>query len=156
MQFTMWGVGMRFSKRRLGVASVLVAQVLWGSEANAAGAMAVGIAQGGAQKGFAYGINSNSETEAAAKEKVLDLCKHAKNANDAARSRCKLVGTMKDQCGVIAMDPKNGTPGVGWAIAADLDEAKKQALANCEVTAGPGRAGQCKVDTTRCDGTADK
>jgi hypothetical protein len=140
-----------FDKRGLGVMAVVAVQILWAGQVNGAGAVAVGIAPGGAQRGFAYGMNSNHATAADAQTKALDACKSAKESNAAARSRCRLIGTFNGQCASVAMDPKDGTPGVGWAIAADEAAASKQALANCEATAGPSRAGSCKVSATRCD-----
>ena len=141
-----------FGWRRVGAAGVLLA--LWSSAAGAAGAMAVGVAPGGAQLGFSYGVNSDKPDETVAARDALNGCKTSKESNDKARTLCKTIGTFTNQCAVIAMDPKDGTPGVGWAIATDAASAKKQALASCEATAGPGRAGFCKVSSTRCDGTA--
>jgi hypothetical protein len=140
--------------RRSTIVGVLVAQALWGAPAGAAGAVAVGIAPDGAQHGFSFAINSNKATETAARETALNGCQTSKEANDKAHARCGVIGTFVNQCASIAMDPKDGTPGVGWAIAADSATAKQQALANCEATAGPGRAGFCEVSAIRCDGSA--
>jgi Domain of unknown function (DUF4189) len=152
-----------FGIRRVGIvcvlmvlimACMLVAPGLWGEEAKAAGAMAVGIATGGAQNGFSFGMNSDKATEAAAQADALEACRRSKESNAKAHARCMSVGTFVNQCGSIAMDPKDGTPGVGWAIAPDTATANRYALANCEATAGVGRAGTCKVSATRCDGAA--
>ena len=141
-----------FGWRRVGAAGVLLA--LWSSAAGAAGAIAVGVAPGGAQHGFSYGLNSDKPDETVAARDALNGCKTSKESNDKARTLCKTIGAFTNQCAVVAMDPKDGTPGVGWAIAADAASAKKQALAGCEATAGPGRAGFCEVSATRCDGSA--
>ena len=143
-----------FDRCCLGVAVVLLAQTLAGPPAGAAGALAVGVAPGGAQDGFAYGMNSNKASTDAARQDAVKACGSAKESNDAARSRCKSVSTFVNKCAAVSMDPKDGTPGVGWAIAATTDEAKKASLAKCEATAGPGRAGTCTVSATRCDGSA--
>jgi|HubBroStandDraft_1064217.scaffolds.fasta_scaffold149017_2 hypothetical protein len=145
---------MSINKRRIVAVGVLVAQALWGGPAGAAGAIAVGVAQGGAQHGFSFGMNSDRVSEADARQDALNGCRKSKESNDKARARCAAAGTFTNQCGSIAMDPKDGTPGVGWAIAPDSAAAERQALASCEATAGPGRAGFCKVSATRCDGTA--
>jgi hypothetical protein len=147
------GISMKkFGSRHISVMWVLMAQALWTAPGNAAGALAVGVAPGGAQQGFAYGVTRDQATDAIAGEHALAACKSAKESNAASRSRCALIGKYSNRCAVIAMDPKNGTPGVGWAIAADSAAAAHQALASCEATAGPGRAGTCTVSGTRCDG----
>jgi hypothetical protein len=149
------GISMKkFGSRHISVVCVLMAQALWAAPGNAAGALAVGVAPGGAQNGFAYGVTRGQATNASAGEHALTACKNAKESNAAAQSRCALIGKYSNQCAVIAMDPKAGTPGVGWAIAADSAAAAHQALASCEATAGPGRAGTCTVSGTRCDGSA--
>jgi len=143
-----------FDRYRVGVAVTLLAQMLACLPAAAAGALAVGVAPGGAQDGFAFGMNSNKPSAEAARQEAVKACGSAKESNDVARARCKSVGTFTNQCAAMSMDPKDGTPGVGWAVAATSDEANKAALAKCEATAGPGRAGTCTVSATRCDGTA--
>jgi hypothetical protein len=149
------GISMKkFGGRQISVVCVLMAQALWAAPGNAAGALAVGVAPGGAQLGFSYGVNGDQATDAIAGEHALTACKGAKESNPAAQARCALIGKYSNQCAVIAMDPKDGTPGVGWAIAANSAAAARQALASCEATAGPGRAGTCTVSATRCDGSA--
>jgi tetratricopeptide (TPR) repeat protein len=143
-----------FGRRNVGVMWVLMAEALWAVQANASGALAIGVAVGGAQNGFSYALTSDRATDAIAGEDALTLCKSTKESNAEAHSRCALIGKYSNQCAVIAMDPKDGTPGVGWAIAADSAAAARQALASCEATAGPGRSGTCKVSATRCDGSA--
>jgi len=145
---------MRFDGRHFGLASMLIAQALWCAPAEAAGALAVGVAPGGAQMGFAYGMNANKPDADQAKTDAVGACGKAKESNAKARSRCMPIGTYTDQCASVAMDPKDGTPGAGWAISADSTTANELALASCEATAGPGRAGTCKVSATRCDGNA--
>jgi hypothetical protein len=133
---------------------IISVQALLTDPSNSAGAIAVGIAPDGAQHGFSYGLTSNQSSEADAQAAAINGCRMSKESNEKARSRCTLVRTYTDQCGAIAMDPKDGTPGVGWNIAATATAANQQAVANCEATAGPSRAGACKVSATRCDGTA--
>ena len=52
------------------------------------------------------------------------------------------------------MDPKDATPGVGWAIAPNLQAASRGALAKCVATAGNDRHDACKVTHAKCDGSA--
>ena len=127
---------------------------LWVTTAGAAGSIAIGVAPGGPQAGFAYGLNSNKAGDDAAAEDAKSACGKATESNAKARSRCMTVGTFTNQCAAVAMDPKDGTPGAGWAINVDSATTNKLALASCEATAGPGRTGTCKVSATRCDGTA--
>lgn len=37
---------------------------------------------------------------------------------EAAKKECKVVAEFRDKCVAIADDPKDGTTGFGWAIAA--------------------------------------
>jgi len=64
---------------------------------------------------------------------------------------CRVVFTFSHECYALSYDPDPGTPGVGWAIAADKDTAEDRALKNCEVTAGDKRRGKCKVNQSFCD-----
>ncbi len=71
---------------------------------------------------------------------------------------CKVIATFRDECFAIAIDPKDGTPGVGWAIAENLQMADKQAIDQCRTTAGPTRANFCVIfrpdHDHGCDGRA--
>src|SRR5450631_4041000 len=77
-----------------------------------------------------------------------------KTKSDVRKKLCAIINTFKNQCFDVAMDPADGTPGVGWAIEATLRSSEAEALTKCEATAGPGRRAACKVDSTGCDGTA--
>ena len=50
------------------------------------------------------------------------------------------------------MDPKAGTPGVGWSIAVEKADAESRAVANCKSTAGSDRRDFCVVQESKCDG----
>ena len=56
----------------------------------------------------------------------------------------------------ITVDPENGTPGFGWAMARNSRMAKEQALSNCRDTAGPTRQDKCVIGPRDlwCDGSA--
>jgi len=116
------------------------------------GALAVGVPADVVKDGFAYGRNINSPTEAAASDRALDLCRHAKDSTDTARGMCTLVMSFKQQCVSVAMDPQEGTPGVGWAVAPTREAAEQQALANCRATAGADRRQFCVKSDSACDG----
>jgi hypothetical protein len=50
------------------------------------------------------------------------------------------------------MDPRNGTPGVGWAVAQDRRAAEDQAMEKCRQTDGAELQAACAVDHAACDG----
>jgi Domain of unknown function (DUF4189) len=125
--------------------------VLAPAPVRADGALAVGVPSDVAKDGFAYGRNVNSPTEAAARARALELCQHAHDASDEARRVCTVVQGFHRQCVSVAMDPKAGTPGVGWAIAPTKQAAEKQALANCRATAGASRQQFCVMSDSACD-----
>jgi hypothetical protein len=88
----------------------------------------------------------------AARAEALETCrKPDDNKSATARGLCVVSGTFTRQCVAVAMDPANGTPGVGRAIADSLNAAESAAIAKCEATAGADRKGQCKVDHSRCE-----
>src|SRR6266567_2287709 len=99
-------------------------------------------------------VEPNSPTAAEARQRALAGCRDVKNSTDAARSLCKILGTFHDQCVAGAEDPDAGTPGVGWAVAADKKTAEQQALAMCQAKSPPARRAACKVMTSGCDGSA--
>jgi Domain of unknown function (DUF4189) len=146
------------------VAIVLVAAVTAGpTQVVAEGALAVGIAPSGSAAGYTSGVGVNEATTNAAREKALSICKSIAMSSGAAvptgvtdaRARCAVVATFRNQCVTIAFDPKDGTPGAGWAVAATQKAADEQALSRCRDTAGTDRRTFCKVSVQRCDGTAN-
>ena len=121
----------------------------------AAGAVAVGQPADIAKDGVSIFTYVDALTTEIAKEKALAGCKGTR-ASATARSLCKIVATFQNQCVAQAIDPDDGTPGFGWAMAPNSQEAKRQALANCRDTAGPTRQNACVVDRQSlwCDGSA--
>lgn len=134
----------------------LLAVVLLPGLALAEGALAIALPADVAKQGFSYGYGTKHATTDEAQSYALRNCQSTRDAtkDSKLRSMCKVIATFHEQCVAVAMDPANGTPGVGWAIAADLRSAESQALAKCEATAGPGRRAACKVDHSACDGSA--
>jgi hypothetical protein len=121
----------------------------WSDGAAAEGAMALGVTGNVTKDGYAIGININSASEAEARDAALKYCKS--HGSDVARAKCEIFATFRDQCAAEAEDPQPGTPGAGWAIAADKAVAEKMAMTNCLATAGD-RGSFCKVVTSVCDG----
>jgi hypothetical protein len=126
--------------------------VVWVQPCLAEGAIAVALPKNVAKDGFAYGSAYKFATTEEAQAKALERCQQTKS--ELRRKLCKVVNTFNDQCIAIAMDPADGTPGVGWAIEADLKSAERAALEKCEATSGPGRRAACKVNSSGCDGAA--
>lgn len=114
------------------------------------GAMAVGTTGNFAKDGFAFGAAVNQPSEDSAKSSALDTCGKYQGAPKMAAA-CGVVSTFHGQCFALAFDPQAGTPGVGWAIAADQASAQQQALANCQATAGAERRPFCKLGQSACD-----
>lgn len=137
--------------KRIGLVLVALtfATLSW-TQASAEGALALGqptdIARHGVAIGMADGLKS---TNAAAKD-ALQQCKTS-DVKAATRALCRVVRTFSKQCSAVAMDPKVGTPGFGWAVASSETAASSQALANCKATAGFGRRNACRVAGTSCD-----
>lgn len=147
----------RMSNSRHRIPLLLVAAALMAAlfvsprPAVAEGALAIGLPADVAQEGVAFGYTVNFESQEKASTVALEHCRTTKDSTAAARALCKVVKTFHHQCVAIAMDPKDGTPGVGWAVAATKPEAEKQALNACIATAGESRRGACQVSISVCD-----
>jgi hypothetical protein len=121
----------------------------------AAGAVAIGLPSDVAKQGVSMGNSVRYKTMDEAKSAAVSNCKLS--GTDQTKALCKVVATFQNQCSALAIDPKPGTPGFGWAIADTSQAASKQALANCRKTAGPARKDACQLDNAKpvqCDGSA--
>jgi len=139
---------------RLVATSLFSAAMLCPSLATAEGALAVGIPADVSKQGSAYGVSYNQPTTEAAGAVAQQNCRTMQNSGDFARSLCKVINNFRNQCVAVSEDPQAGTPGYGWAIAADLQTAENQALGACRATAGESRRGYCGVSMFGCDGSA--
>jgi len=122
----------------------------------AAGAVALGLPSDVAKLGVSVGNWVGAATMNEAKSKAIEKCKTGPNAAPQVISLCKVVATFKNQCVALAIDPRTGTPGFGWAIADTSQAAAQQAMANCQDSDGPAFKGGCQPDTNPplCDGSA--
>ena len=120
----------------------------------AAGAVAVAEPADVARDGYSSGISYNFRTAAEAEDRALRECQSTTDAPPETRKLCRVVRTFEDQCVAVALDPKAGTPGAGWALGASLALARQNALDRCEETAGGDRRGECRVTAEGCDGRA--
>jgi hypothetical protein len=146
----------RRSARPALLATALLAGILVRPEGAAAeGALAVGLPSDVAAEGFAYGFALDQPTTEQARAGALRDCKtETPGVDPRAQALCAVVQTFKHQCFAVAMDPKDATPGVGWAIAPDKEAAGRDARARCAATAGDDRRDACEVTHSGCDGTA--
>ena len=137
---------------RLGGFVALTAIALTTSgHASADGALAVGITANLARDGIAVGAAINQASADAAQDAALRRCHNFKRAAKAA-AQCQPVGTFKDECYAVSLDPTPGMPGAGWAIAATRAQAEEQALDKCKATAGSARREACRIEESKCDG----
>jgi hypothetical protein len=120
----------------------------------AEGAVAIGIAPGGVINGYASGTATNYKTPEEARQGALAGCRKSTGANEASKAQCKVVSSFHNQCFSQALDPKDGTPGAGWALAATQTAADQEALVRCRETAGEARRSFCEVTDRKCDGSA--
>jgi hypothetical protein len=120
------------------------------SAAHADGAIAIGASGDFAKDGFAFGASINKASADEASQQAQETCKKYEGAPKMA-AICRVVFTFKHECYALSFDPDPGTPGVGWALAADKATAEDRAQKNCEVTAGPTRRDHCKVNQSFCD-----
>jgi hypothetical protein len=133
------------------LAALVATMTLCAGAARADGALAIGLPSDVAKQGFASGYSYNAENVDGARKTALDYCRRAPT-NERARSLCSIVETFSHKCVAVAMDPKAGTPGVGWSVAESKAAAESEALARCAATAGDGRRDSCKLSDSNCDG----
>jgi len=149
---------MQTIQRKATVAALLAVTALGGTfaprPAAADGALAVGEPADVAAEGYAYGFGVNLASNEASAKAMRDCTTESPGVDPRAQRLCKIVQTFRNKCFAVAMDPKDATPGAGWAVADDRAAAGRDALAKCMETAGDDRRSYCKVTHTDCDGDA--
>ena len=144
------------ARLQIGIALTLslVAAIVWfaPAPAHADGAVALGIPADVTADGFSYGYRVNAPNRDQARDTAFDQCSGNKVAPESARKQCVVVADFRNECLAIAMDPKDGTPGYGVAIAPDRATAEARAMGFCRATAGKDRREFCKIDAVACDG----
>lgn len=131
-------------------AAIVLAALLHPAMARAEGALAIGLPSDVARDGVAFGWAVRLP-RAEAERVALEQCRMAQGVPDSARSLCRVFETFSGSCLAIALDPEDGTPGFGWAIAPSKSAADAQAMADCLRTAGPARQAYCAVSVSDCD-----
>jgi uncharacterized protein DUF4189 len=135
-----------------GRAVTLLVLLAESTSALAAGALAVGQTGNIRKDGLAIGFAVNRATKDRAEADALKQCLDFKAAPESTKARCKIVQIFEKQCLAVALDPKDGTPGAGWAVMATKTEADNSAMGRCRDTAGKSRADFCAISVSRCDG----
>jgi Domain of unknown function (DUF4189) len=140
-------------RTRFGAAAACaVALCLAPIAAHAFGALAVGQTASVAKDGIAMGTSWGHETAEKAGNLALEYCHKWKDKGaPVAAKQCRVIATFHNECYAVSLDPKPGTPGAGWAIAADKETAQARAVAHCKLTAGSDRERYCEVSESNCD-----
>ena len=113
--------------------------------AYAHGAVATGGITDGSPYGSAYGISYGWATKAKADAKALEECeKHRGKLG----SPCEIVADYARAWASVAIDPKGGTPGFGWAVESDKKTVEARALFRCRATSPEDRKPFCAVSAT--------
>jgi hypothetical protein len=138
------------------VAAQIAGASLVASPGLADGAVALGRPANITKDGVAIGVSYGFPDKEEANKRALEECRTSKSASETTRKLCQTIANYKDQCVAVSIDPKDGTPGFGWAIGIDKTIAQKEALAACVASAGSTRQKFCKNSLLRCDGTANQ
>lgn len=132
------------------LAAIILAASLLPATARAEGAIALGlpsdVARDGVAVGWAVRLPAGQASGVA-----LQQCRTVTDAPPATRELCRIVRIFTDGCIAVAIDPGDGTPGFGWAIAATKGEADAVAMRACQETAGADRRGFCQISASDCD-----
>jgi hypothetical protein len=120
------------------------------------GAVAIGVPKDVAKDGVAQGYSIRAATPEDARRTAMRYCGDESKSSKAAVALCRVVMVFKDQCVALVLDPKPGTPGYGWGIGVDKNDAEQVALAMCHSNAGEDRRAYCVSTASDCDGTANK
>ena len=118
--------------------------------ARADGALAIGLPSNVERDGVAFGWAVRLP-RGEAERVALEQCRTAPGVPDSARSLCRVFETFSGSCLAVALDPEDGTPGFGWAVAPTKSAADAQAMGDCQRTAGPARQSFCVVSISDCD-----
>lgn len=118
--------------------------------ARADGALAIGLPPDVARDGVAFGWAVRLP-RGEAERVALEQCRTAQGVPDSARSLCRVFEAFSGSCVAVALDPEDGTPGFGWAIAPTKSGAEAQAMGDCQRTAGAARQAFCAISVSDCD-----
>jgi len=129
------------------VTALVISDPVWSR-----GSVAVGLPSDVARNGVAVGISYNYVSDQDADAEALKRCAASP---DSTHSLCKVDTHFENQCFAMAMDPKPGTYGVGYKVAATQRDADTSALSDCQRTSKSGRSQYCQISYRVCDGAAN-
>jgi hypothetical protein len=132
------------------LAALALSAALSPAIARADGALAIGLPSDVTRDGVAFGWAVRLP-RAEAERVALEQCRAARGVPDSARSLCRVFESFSGACVAVALDPEDGTPGFGWAVAPTKADADARALGDCQRTAGPARQAFCVVSASDCD-----
>ena len=138
---------------KIHIAAGLIALCLAPGTAFAQTAIAVGQPDDVKRDGVSFGISYNQPNDRAADREALKQCRNGPDVSDEVAALCTVVVRFNNRCVAIALDPRAGTHGFGWAVFETQEDADKVAMMNCRATAREERE-YCVITTQRCDGTA--
>ena len=122
------------------------------SRLRAEAALAVGLPGDVAKQGLAMGWALNYPTKEAAQAEALKRCRNFQDAPQSTKDLCKIAESFRHRCLAVALDPENGTTGLGWAVSKDQKQAEDRAIDSCADSSEKKRRDFCRVTVTRCDG----
>ncbi len=131
--------------------AAFAAAFITAAPASAHGVIAIGRPASIAQQGLAIGYSWNFPTSADATADAMKQCSTFKDAPDSTRALCKTNADFTGKCLAIAMDPRPGTEGFGWAVAVKQIDASTTALQDCKRIDGADNADACVVQVEQCD-----
>ena len=132
------------------LAALVVAAALHPAMARADGALAIGLPADVARDGIAFGWAVRLPL-AEAERVALAQCRGLSDVSEETRALCRVVRSFAGACVAVALDPDEGTPGFGWAIAPSKGDAEAQALGDCRRSAGETRQAYCAILVSDCD-----
>lgn len=136
------------------LATTVAAIMLMGAGSAASeAALAIGSTGEISRDGIAIGSKINQATSTSAVNLAMEDCRN-QPFSPTVTGQCMLVATFRNECLALALDPQDGTPGVGWAIHSERAVAEQRALDYCKATAGSSRRGACRVIVVECDGSS--
>src|SRR5262249_4403883 len=101
------------------------------AQAYANGAVATGGITPNSPYGSAFGISYGWETKAKAESEAVKECEKQRGSVGTA---CEVVADFSHVWASVAIDPKEDTPGFGWAVESDKKTAEDRALFRCRST----------------------
>lgn len=120
---------------RFALASIAAIWAIVPGPALAYAAIAIGQPPDIAKGGVAIGAGWNQVSRDKSESEALAKCRETASAPESAHSLCRIVAHFDNRCMSIALDPRDGTFGFGWATGDTMQEADDIAMVNCRATA---------------------